>query len=334
MRTAMIYLAQTTLNEADRARLRSIEGATFLGSDSSPRLFRNAIHAASSTDTRESAEVIDLGLILQQQRQALRILVAEDNATNQAIIRKLLESAGHSVTVATDGEEALDVYEAQRPDLAILDFNMPERSGVEVTSAIRAMEPSGTHLPIVILSASVTPETRERVSVAGADEFVGKPYEAANLLNVVDRLARRASRNAGTKPRQIATVSHAAIPLVDRVRLHEVELISSDESFLRKLIGGFSSDVDSMLNRLDLTIASGKVVAIADITHAIIGASVGIGAAQLAVRCSELDRAVNAGDSNRLTVFAAELRRCFEETAAQLASYPSIEGRAMRDSSL
>lgn len=334
MRTAMIYLAQTTLNEADRARLRSIEGATFLGADSPPRLFRNAIHAATSTDTRESAEVIDLGLILQQQRQALRILVAEDNATNQAIIRKLLESAGHSVTVASDGEEALDVYEAQRPDLAILDFNMPERSGVEVTSAIRAMEPTGTHLPIVILSASVTPETRERVSVAGADEFVGKPYEAANLLNVVDRLARRASRNAGTKPRQIATVSHAAIPLVDRARLHEVELISSDESFLRKLIGGFSSDVDSMLNRLDLTIASGKVVAIADITHAIIGASVGIGAAQLAARCSELDRAVNAGDSNRLTVFAAELRRCFEETAAQLASYPPREGRAMRDSSL
>ena len=83
-----------------------------------------------------------------------------------------------------------------------------------------------------------------------------------------------------------------------------------------------------MLNRLDLTIASGKVVAIADITHAIIGASVGIGAAQLAARCSELDRAVNAGDSNRLTVFAAELRRCFEETAAQLASYPPREGRA------
>ena len=116
--------------------------------------------------------------------------------------------------MASDGEEALDVYEAQCPDLAILDFNMPERSGVEATSAIRAMEPTGAHLPIVILSASVTPETRERVSVAGADEFVGKPDQAANLLNVVDRLARRASRNAGTKPRQIATVSHAAIPLV------------------------------------------------------------------------------------------------------------------------
>ncbi len=328
IRTAMVYLALTTPSESDRTRLRSIEGATFLGADSSPRLFRNAIHAATSSDTRERAEVIDLGLILQQQRQPLRILVAEDNATNQAIIRKLLETAGHTVTVANDGEEALDVYEVQCPDLAILDFNMPERSGVEVTSAIRAMEPNGTHLPIIILSASVTPETRERVNFAGADEFVGKPYEAANLLNVVDRLARKASRDARTKPRQVATVSHAAIPLVDRVRLHEVELISNDKNFLRKLIAGFCSDVDSMLSRLDMTIVGGKVVAITDVTHAITGACVGIGAAQLAARCVELDRAANTGDSGRLTGLAAELRRCFEATAAQLASFPAGESRA------
>lgn len=327
-RAAMVYLALTTPNESERSRLRSIEGATFLGADASPRLLRNAIHAATSSDTRERAEVIDLGLILKQQRQPLRILVAEDNPTNQAIIRQLLETAGHSVTLASDGEEALDVYEAQRPDLAILDFNMPERSGVEVTSAIRAMEPTGTHLPIIILSASVTPETRERVSGVGADEFVGKPYEAACLLNVIDRVARRAPRDTKTKPHQLAAVSHAAIPLIDRARLHEVALISNDEQFLRKLIAGFCSDVEGMLTRMDATIASGKVVAVTDITHAIKGASVGIGAVQLAARCSEIDRAANAGDRSRLTLHAAELRRCFEATSAQLNSFPPGESRA------
>jgi two-component system sensor histidine kinase RpfC len=326
-RAAMVHLAQTTPVESIRARLRRIEGATFLGADASPRLLRNAIHAATSSDTRERAEVIDLGLILKQHRQALRVLVAEDNPTNQAIIRQLLEAAGHSVTLACDGEEALDIYEAQRPDLAILDFNMPERSGVEVTSAIRAMEPTGTHLPIVILSASVTPDTRERVSIAGADEFVGKPYEAASLLNVVDRLARRAQRD-GTKPRHIATVSHAAIPLVNRSRLREVELISSDEKFMRKLIAGFCSDVEGMLARLDSTITEGKVVALTDITHAITGASVGIGAAQLAARCEEIDRAANNGDRSRLATLAGELRHCFEATAAQLNGLPPREGRA------
>jgi CheY-like chemotaxis protein/HPt (histidine-containing phosphotransfer) domain-containing protein len=242
----------------------------------------------------------------------------------------LLESAGHSVTLASDGEAALDLYEAQQPDLAILDFNMPERTGVEVTSAIRAMEPTGTRLPIIILSASVTPETRERVQTAGADEFVGKPYDAVSLLNVVDRLARRGVREASSKPRQLATVSHAVMPLVDRARLREVELISSDNTFLARLIDGFCSDVQGMLKRLDATILSGQAAAVGDITHAITGASLGIGAAQLAARCADVDRAANAGDKDRLATLSAELRRCFDATAAQLKSLTPGEHRATR----
>jgi two-component system sensor histidine kinase RpfC len=328
--TAMIYLAHTTPSEANRQRLRSIDGATYLGTDASPRLLRNAIHAATSTDSRESAEIIDLALVLKQQRPALRILVAEDNATNQTIIRQLLETAGHTVMLANDGEEALDLYEAQHPDLAILDFNMPERSGVEVATAIRTVEPTGAHLPIVILSASVTKETHERARQAGADEFVGKPFDAASLLHVVDRLARRVPRDARTKSGQIATVSHAAIPLVDRARLREVELISSDRAFLGKLVRGFCADVDGMLSRLDASISSGQLMAVTDITHAITGASLGIGAAQLAARCSEVDRAASAGDSSRLAVLATELRRCFEVTAAQLSGHTPGEHRALR----
>jgi two-component system, sensor histidine kinase RpfC len=317
-RVAMVYLAQASPNDGQRQRFRNIDGATFLGANVSPRLLRNAIHAATSVDAQERAEVIDLGLILRQQRRSLRILVAEDNATNQAIIRQLLESAGHAVMIASDGEEALDVYEAQRPDLAILDFNMPERSGIEVASAIRAMEPTGAHLPIVILSASVTPETRERVRNAGADEFVGKPYDAASLLNVIDRLGRASSREAVARSQHVATISHGAIPLVDRARLREVQLISSDAKFMQRLVDGFCTDVQTMLQRLETTIAGEQSMAVADVTHAITGAAVAIGATQLAARCSEINRAATAGDRSRLATLTGDLRRCFEATAGQL----------------
>ncbi len=329
--TAMIYLASAVASEADRQKLLTIEGTSFLGADASPRLLRNAIHAATSTEMRESAEIIDLGLVLKQQRRALRILVAEDNSTNQAILKQLLETAGHTVILAGDGEEALDLFEIQRPDIAILDFNMPERSGVEVTTAIRTMEPTGTRLPIMILSASVTPETHERVRIAGADEFVGKPFDASTLLQVVDRLGRGALRDAKSKPhQQSATISHAAIPLIDKARLREVELITSDSTFLGKLIHGFCVDVDMMLNRLRELGASGGMTGVADVTHAIKGAALGIGAPQLAARCDEVDRAAAAGDKGRVTTLAAELRRCYEATAAQLAAQPPGGHRATR----
>jgi two-component system sensor histidine kinase RpfC len=327
----MIYLSSAVASDADRQKLLTIEGTSFLGVDASPRLLRNAIHAATSTEMRGSADIIDLRLVLKQQRRPLRILVAEDNSTNQVLLKQLLETAGHTVVLAGDGEEALDLYEIQRPDIAILDFNMPERSGVEVTTVIRTMEPTGTRLPIMILSASVTPETRERVRDAGADEFVGKPFDASTLLQVVDRLGRGALRDAKSKPQHSATISHAAIPLIDKARLREVELITTDSTFLGKLIRGFCVDVEMLLNRLRESSASGGMTGIADITHAIKGAAVGIGASQLAARCDEVDRAAGAGDKNRVTTLVAELRRCYEATVAQLAAQPpGGEHRASR----
>jgi two-component system sensor histidine kinase RpfC len=328
--TALIYLASVEPADVQRQRLRSIEGASYLGLDVSARLLRNAIHAATSSVARESAEIIDLGLVLKQQRQTLRILVAEDNATNQTILRQLLESAGHTVILANDGEEALDCFEVQRPDIAILDFNMPERSGIEVTSAIRLMEPAGVRLPILVLSASVTPETRERVKNAGADDFVGKPFDAAKLLQVVDRLARNARRDDSSRAKATATVSHAAIQLVDRARLYEIQQISSDRAFLRRLADGFFSDVEGNLHRLEAAISSDCATPITDITHAIVGASVGIGAAQLAARCSEIDRASQSGEKVRLPTLVAELRKCFEMTAAQLSTLVLEDYRATR----
>jgi CheY-like chemotaxis protein len=75
-----------------------------------------------------------------------------------------------------------------------LDFNMPQRSGIEVIQAIRVMEAPGVRMPAVILSASVTIEARERATGAGADEFLGKPFEAAALIQLIDRLGAQTPR--------------------------------------------------------------------------------------------------------------------------------------------
>jgi two-component system sensor histidine kinase RpfC len=318
--TAMIYLARTPLNAVDAKRLREVEGVSCIGPDASPRIVRNAIHLATANEGRIGAEVIDLGLVLKQKRQSLRILVAEDNLTNQTIIRQLMESAGHVVILASDGEEALDLYEREKPDLAILDFNMPERSGLEVVAAIRAMEATGTRLPAIILSASVTPETREHARRAGADEFVGKPFDAAVLLQVVDRVARRTTAD-GKVPQSVSVVVRGAMPLVDRARLRDVEKIARDPEFLGKLLAGFSADVKSLLERLDAAATDGNLPDIPDVTHAIKGAALGIGAQQLGARCLEIDNAAAQGDVALVRSLVLELRKCFAATSAQLDSY-------------
>lgn len=319
---AMIYALRTMSD--DVTRLRTMHGVVCLNPGMSARMLRNAIHAATTGGSSESAEIIDLGQVLEEQRQPLRILVAEDNATNQTIIRKLLEQAGHTVMIASDGEEALDLYEQGNPELALLDFNMPERNGLEVVTAIRTMEPTGTHLPVIILSASVTLEARERVRHAGADEFVGKPFEAAALLQVIDRLARRAGR--GQQPRTRAPARQATIALLDHSRVQEVERISRDAAFLMQLMRGFRGDVEMLLKRLDAAIAAEQRVTLTDIAHAIRGAALGIGAQQLAAQCVDIEEAAATAQFTQLRNLAAEMRRCFDATAAQLNDYTLKKG--------
>ena len=126
---ALIYVAREALSVVDSARIKSIREAQILVSPVVPRIMANAIHAALASSGRDTADVIDLTQLIKRDRVQLRILVADDNQTNQAILSQLLSSAGHTVVVASDGEEALDIFEHESPDLALLDFNMPHRNG-------------------------------------------------------------------------------------------------------------------------------------------------------------------------------------------------------------
>jgi two-component system sensor histidine kinase RpfC len=328
--TAMIYLA-TAAVEKEGARLAGIDGAIALKEqEASPRVLLNAIHAATTRGTSSGAQVIELADVLKQSRLPLRILVAEDNETNRTIITRLLESAGHAVLPANDGEGALDVFSEGEPELAILDFNMPLRNGIEVTTAIRTMEPTGTRMPIILFSATVTPESRQLALSAGADEFVGKPFEAAALLQTIDRLARRASRGiapAKSRAGKAAAVSELELPLIDHRRLAAVEEIAPDDEFFAMLLRGFQSDVEKLVLQLDEGVGARIGMRIADAAHGIRGAAVGIGARRLAACAEGIEAAATAGDFSRVERLVATLPQILELTGQQLSAYAMREHR-------
>jgi CheY-like chemotaxis protein len=106
----------------------------------------------------------------------LRILLVEDNPINQKVAQRLLEKAGHNVTVANNGREALDIIGREKFGLVLMDIQMPEMDGLEATVAIRENErQSGGHLPIVALTAHAMKGDRERCLEAGMDGYVTKP---------------------------------------------------------------------------------------------------------------------------------------------------------------
>jgi two-component system, sensor histidine kinase and response regulator len=125
----------------------------------------------------------------------LQILLVEDNPINQKVAARLLEKAGHAVTVAENGRVALDIVGARAFDLVLMDVSMPEMDGLEATAAIRQREREAgadRRLPIVALTAHAMVGDRERCLGAGMDGYVTKPViQAALFQAIADALSAR-----------------------------------------------------------------------------------------------------------------------------------------------
>ena len=108
---------------------------------------------------------------------------------NQLLAVRMLEKRGHSVVVAHNGKEALTLLEKEAFAVVLMDVQMPEMDGFAATRAIRQQEEStGSHIPIVALTAHAMRGDRERCLTAGMDAYLSKPLQAHQLFEVIERL--------------------------------------------------------------------------------------------------------------------------------------------------
>jgi signal transduction histidine kinase/ActR/RegA family two-component response regulator len=120
----------------------------------------------------------------------LRVLLAEDNAVNRTLAIRVLERRGHTVLVAKNGCEALEILARERVDAILMDIQMPEMDGFQATAAIREKEKtSGGHVPIVALTANAMRGDVERCLAQGMDAYLAKPFRIADLDRVLGEVA-------------------------------------------------------------------------------------------------------------------------------------------------
>lgn len=129
---------------------------------------------------------------IRQQINPLTFLVAEDNTVNQRLIARLLEKRGHRVVLVQNGSEALEAFQKQGFEVALMDCHMPEMDGFEATREIRKKEKLiGGHLPIIALTADAMKGDKERCLAAGMDGYVSKPVKLDELFSVVESVLQR-----------------------------------------------------------------------------------------------------------------------------------------------
>ena len=129
------------------------------------------------------------GSFVELRPRSLKVLLAEDNRVNQRVALSMLSRMGHTATVAANGREAIEAFAAGGFDLVLMDVQMPEVDGYEATAAIRAAEAaSGTHVPILAMTAHAMKGDRERCLSAGMDGYVSKPVERTALAAEIARV--------------------------------------------------------------------------------------------------------------------------------------------------
>jgi two-component system sensor histidine kinase RpfC len=250
-----------------------------------------------------------------------RILVADDNATNQRVAQLILESGGHSVTIVENGEAALDALERGGFDVALFDLSMPLVSGLEALKLYRfaAKKP----IPVLILSANVTTDVIAECQAAGASEFISKPLRASLLLEAIERhLATEAENRIPVAPpprtEERAQFSVVDTPPVDQDVLNDLARISPDPTFVERLIVGFHSDTERLVSELVEAISQRHYEAVKDIAHALKGGAASVGATQLAQLARRFEKANH--DSLRLKAaqWIEELRQTSRRALVEL----------------
>jgi len=254
-----------------------------------------------------------------------RILVAEDNPTNQRVSQLILESGGHRPTIVDNGEAALEELERGNYDLALFDLSMPVVSGLEALKLYRFTTPKP--IPVLILSAHVTTEIIAECQDAGCAEFVPKPIRAGLLLDAIGRHLAPTDREQvpavvpPPRSEERPTLTVIDTPAVDPAVLADLGRLSRDPTFVERLIRGFRSDTEHLVKTISNGLATRHYEDIRDAAHALKGGAGSVGATQLVQLAVRFEKAGHDTLRIKAAAWTEELVRSVDVTLAALDAH-------------
>ena len=273
------------------------------------RMLFNALHFSSAGTLAEDPSVGNLAEKYRRKivgGRKLRVLVAEDNRTNQLVIGKILERAGHTFRIVSNGEEVLDAMKEETFDIALLDLHMPVMGGVEAAKLSRFMSPGSPRIPIVALTADATPEARAECEEAGMVACLTKPIDTRKLFELFETLvpsgdAVRRSAEEGAQEAEAAAAEPEGpekLPCLDPRYLRELSDLGGSSDFVVRLAWTFLKGSKEKVRGLERAVADRDVEKARELAHALKGNSGQIGALALMGACERFS-GIAAGELER-----------------------------------
>jgi CheY-like chemotaxis protein len=207
-----------------------------------------------------------------------RVLIVEDNTTNQMVAMGLISRLGFDAEVVSNGRQAVEAVARSKYDAVLMDCNMPVMDGYEATAAIRHMEGDGGRVRIIAMTASALAGDRERCLAAGMDDYVSKPVKLRDLERVL--VPGSAGRSAPAPPSTA----------LDSRQLESLRALDGgDGLFLASVVESFATSSVQALGALTAAVEAGDSAALAREAHRFKGEASTLGAGAVAGVCAALE---------------------------------------------
>lgn len=255
-------------------------------------------------------------------RLPLRILLAEDNATNQKLALRLLARMGYEADVATNGVEVLNALELTPYDVILMDVQMPEMDGLEATRQIHARlhDRPAEHPYIVAMTANAMQGDREACLSAGMDDYVSKPIRVESLVEALVRAAEALPerREAGQTAAPLPGAENAPVVL-DVVALAGLrDLVGDDPAFLRELVDSALDDAPALLAEMRRAFDGADMTTLRRAAHTLKSTGAQFGAADFAALCKQLEALAVGGLPGAAAPLVAQVESAWPAVRAAL----------------
>ncbi|MGE5603483.1 MAG: response regulator [Nitrososphaerales archaeon] len=268
-------------------------------------------------------------------KRPLRILLAEDNATNQKLALQLLARMAYRADVASNGREALEALARQPYDLVLMDVQMPEIDGLEATRHLRNELPKARQPYVIAMTANAMQGDRDMCLAAGMDDYVSKPIRVEELVAALGRIAGRGPRPEAGQP--AASTSSAGVvaekesvtghqsnaetweTVLDPKALHDLlESLGGEFDLLVELFDAFLEDAPKLLAELGDSVESGNVTNVHRIAHSLKSNGLDLGAAAFARDCKGLELLAKSGSLDGASALYARIAAEYADVATAL----------------
>ena len=275
--------------------------------------------AGAATDAATGAP-LGGGLASQQ-----RVLVVEDNPINQQVAGAMLRSLGLQVTLASNGQQAVQLVEKQDFDVVLMDCQMPVMDGFQATSAIRRLPLGrGKGLPIVAITANAMQGDEQKCLDAGMNDFLPKPFKLAQLQALLARwLVRGADRRGAGSTLESASVGVSPTPSSDVIDLQALQTVRDLDpvgglDLVRTILGIFIETADESVARIENAIVARDGEQLAAAAHFLKSSSSNVGAKNLSESYRQLEQLGRAGRFEEASNLLSRVKRDHQCAVARL----------------